>query len=97
MFISSSAWSTPPAVPLPLPDHELLVAKPGTVEEEFALLRSRNITHIVCRNSGGKASYAKIAAARLLGLPVIMLTRAPATESAVSIDQIEQQILTFIG
>lgn len=86
-----------PAAPLPLPDHELLVAKPGSVEEEFALLRSRNITHIVCRNSGGKASYAKIAAARLLGLPVILVTRAPEEANSASVDQIESQILTFIG
>ena len=87
----------PPAVPLLLPDHELLVAKPGPVEDEFALLRARNISHIICRNSGGKAAYAKIAAARLLGLPVIMISRSSVAENAASIDQIESQILTFIG
>jgi precorrin-6A/cobalt-precorrin-6A reductase len=87
----------PPPAPLALPDHELLLARPGSVEEEFALLRAKHITHIICRNSGGKASYAKIAAARLLGLPVIIVTRAPGQANAASIDQIEQHILTSIG
>ncbi len=86
-----------PSAPLPLPTHELLIAKPGQVEEEYALLRVRTITHIVCRNSGGKASYAKIAAARLLGLPVIIVTRGQGETNTASIDQIEQQILTSIG
>ena len=86
-----------PAAPLPLPNYELLIARPGPVEEEYALLRDRKITHILCRNSGGKASYAKIAAARLLGLPIIILARAPAAETTVSIDQIEQQILTLVA
>jgi precorrin-6A/cobalt-precorrin-6A reductase len=64
-----------PDTPLFPIDHELMTARPGTVEEEFRLLESKGITHIVCRNSGGKASYTKIAAARLLGLPVIMIGR----------------------
>jgi precorrin-6A/cobalt-precorrin-6A reductase len=87
----------PPFAPLRLPNHELLVARPGPVEEEYALLRDRKITHIVCRNSGGKASYAKIAAARLLGLPVIIVTRRHGDANSASIDQIEQQILASIG
>ena len=55
------------------------------------------ILYPVRQLSGGKVSYAKIAAARLLGLPVIILAPVPATESAVSIDQIERQILTLVG
>ncbi len=39
------------------------------------LLIAHSITHMVCRNSGGKAAYAKIEAARQLGLPVIMVGR----------------------
>ncbi len=87
----------PPPAPLALSDHELLLAKPGSVEEEFALLRSRHITHIICRNSGGKASYAKIAAARLLGLPVIMIARASIEPGTASLETIERQILNTIG
>ena len=87
----------PPQAPLALPDHELLHAKPGSLEEEYALLRAKNITHIVCRNSGGKASYAKIAAARLLKLPVIIIARATTQGATASLEAIEQQILNAIG
>ncbi len=87
----------PPPAPLTLPDYDLLLAKPGSVEEEFALLRDKHITHIICRNSGGKASYAKIAAARLLGLPVIMITRTSSETGTASLEAIEQQIITAIG
>lgn len=65
----------PPEAPLDLVDFELELSKPGTVEGEASLLIAKRITHIVCRNSGGKASYAKITAARDLGIPVIMLER----------------------
>lgn len=86
----------PPVAPLPLPDHELLLAKPGSVEAEYALLRNRKITHIICRNSGGMASYTKIAAARLLALPVIMIVRASAHSGSTTLDAIKQEILSSI-
>ncbi len=86
-----------PANLLSLSDHELLIAKPGPVEEEFALLSARKITHIVCRNSGGKASYTKIAAARLLALQVIIVKRHPDEADTQSTEQIEQQILAALG
>lgn len=66
----------PPADPLPLPRHELIRGRPGqTAEEEAALLTERQITHIVCRNSGGRGAYAKIEAARMLSVPVFMIDR----------------------
>ncbi|MEO1703472.1 MAG: cobalt-precorrin-6A reductase [Pseudomonadota bacterium] len=45
------------------------------VDEEARMLTSYAITHIVCRNSGGDGAYAKIKAARALGMPVIMVQR----------------------
>lgn len=66
----------PPQAPLALPDHELVIGKPGaTAEEEAVLLKRYAITHLVCRNSGGERSRAKIDAARMLALPVIILGR----------------------
>ncbi|TCD15008.1 cobalt-precorrin-6A reductase [Oricola cellulosilytica] len=66
----------PPNAPLPLPDHDLLIGKPGAASsEEAAMLERHAITHIVCRNSGGPGAYAKIEAARALGLPVIVIGR----------------------
>ena len=63
-----------PERPLPLPDHALLIGKPGkTAAEEGKLLTKHAITHIVCRNSGGEGAYAKIEAARQLHLPVVIV------------------------
>ena len=65
-----------PEQPLELPDHALVLGRPGdSAAMETMLLIAHSITHIVCRNSGGNAAYAKIEAARQLGLPVIMLSR----------------------
>ena len=65
-----------PEQPLELPDHALVLGRPGdTPAVEAMLLIAHSITHIVCRNSGGTAAYAKIEAARELGLPVIMVSR----------------------
>ncbi|MEP3438678.1 MAG: cobalt-precorrin-6A reductase [Hoeflea sp.] len=66
----------PPDLPLELPGHALILGRPGdTPAVETMLLIAHSITHIVCRNSGGKAAYAKIEAARELGLLVIMVGR----------------------
>lgn len=70
----------PPAVPLDLPDHTLVLGRPGdTAAVETMLLIAHAITHIVCRNSGGTAAYAKIEAARDLGLPVIIIQPGPSS------------------
>ncbi len=66
----------PPESPLAFASHEILTAKPSTDPgEEAALFRSHAITHIVCRNSGGHGAFAKIVAARGMGLPVVMVGR----------------------
>lgn len=65
-----------PDIPLPLPNHKLLIGKPNLDwQEEANMLQAEDISHIVCRNSGGKGAYAKIEAARKLKLPVIMVVR----------------------
>ncbi|MCY6381377.1 cobalt-precorrin-6A reductase [Hoeflea prorocentri] len=65
--------------PLDLPSFtsfDLIGGKPSTdPEEEARMLRDSSVSHIVCRNSGGTGAYAKILAARALGLPVIMVER----------------------
>ncbi|MZR31314.1 cobalt-precorrin-6A reductase [Sneathiella litorea] len=48
---------------------------PFSVEDEFSLLRERRVDLLVSKNSGGTATYAKIEAARRLGIPVIMIER----------------------
>ena len=65
-----------PQMQLTLPNHELVIGKPSkSWQDEMKLLKIHQITHIVCRNSGGTGAYAKIEAARKLGIPVIMVSR----------------------
>lgn len=66
----------PPQTPLALADYALVIGRPGdSAATETMLLIAHAITHIVCRNSGGKAAYAKIEAARQMRLPVIIVSR----------------------
>ncbi len=68
----------PPQAPLPLPDTRVIVARgPFDVESDTALMRDHAIDLVVSKNAGGTGAYAKIAAARALTLPVIMIDRPP--------------------
>jgi precorrin-6A/cobalt-precorrin-6A reductase len=60
------------------PDAELILQR-GPFEDraEIALMRDRAIDVLVAKNSGAGATYAKIAAARELRLPVIMIDQPP--------------------
>ncbi|PIL19315.1 hypothetical protein P775_14300, partial [Puniceibacterium antarcticum] len=48
---------------------------PFSVVEEIALLRRLRIDGLVLRNAGGPGGWPKLAAARQLGLPVMMVAR----------------------
>jgi len=62
--------------PLAAPDVEYLLARgPFAIEDEIALLRAHRIDVVVSKNSGGEATRGKIVAARLLGLPVLLIER----------------------
>ena len=66
----------PPATPPPFPNHEVLVSRgPFTTVADQTLMQAHRIDMVVSKNSGGTAAYAKIAAARTLGLPVLMIDR----------------------
>ncbi|MEG4594793.1 cobalt-precorrin-6A reductase [Microcoleus sp. F8_C2] len=68
----------PPALNSPIPNGKLLLARgPFSLEEERQLLLEYQIDTIVSKNSGGGATYAKIVAARELGIPVVMVQRPP--------------------
>jgi precorrin-6A/cobalt-precorrin-6A reductase len=72
----------PPTVPV-IPRGEILLAKgPFDLSAELELLQKYQIQAIVSKNSGGEATYAKILAARELGLPVVMIQRPPALPGA---------------
>ncbi len=67
-----------PREALPLKNYEVVLGR-GPFEEngERALFLLHGIQALVTKNSGGDATYAKIAVARELGLPVVMIQRPP--------------------
>ena len=68
----------PPVPDTPVPPGTLVLERgPFTLEDERQLLQTYAIEAIVSKNSGGDATYAKIIAARELGLPVVMMQRPP--------------------
>ena len=75
--------------PLAVPDATYIVARgPFAEEDERKLLTGHRIETIVAKNSGGDATYGKIAAARALGLTVVML-RQPALPDVPAVDTIQ--------
>lgn len=65
-----------PPEALPLPGAEVVVDRgPFTLAGDLALMRRVGTEIVVSKNAGGSGASAKIAAARVLGLPVIMIDR----------------------
>ncbi len=65
----------PPPETLP-PQAEVITARgPFAEPDERRLLAERRIEVLVTKNSGGEATRPKLAAARALGLPVVMVAR----------------------
>jgi precorrin-6A/cobalt-precorrin-6A reductase len=61
---------------LPLRDYRVITARgPFSLRDELRLLAEHHIGLIVAKNSGGEATFAKIEAARRMGLPVVMIER----------------------
>ena len=82
--------------PLALPDvHSILERGPFREADEAELLQRERIETVVCKNSGGDATYGKIAAARGLGIEVVMIARPalPDVPSAPDIDG----VLALVG
>ncbi|VVB45114.1 Precorrin-6A reductase [Beijerinckiaceae bacterium RH AL1] len=69
-----------------LPDARWIEARgPFDADAEEALMRAEGIEVLVTKNSGGTATAAKLAAARRLGLPVI-LVRRPTDEATLGVE-----------
>lgn len=72
-----------PQGPAPFAGLIRVAGRPGSVAEETAFLKAQGIEWLVARNSGGSAR-AKLEAAKVLGLPVLMIPR-PAPPSGVPV------------
>lgn len=75
--------------PLAVPHAEYIRARgPFSEDDERALLADRGIDVIVSKNSGGSATYGKIAAARALGIGVVVLRR-PTLPDVPSVETVD--------
>ncbi|MEX2649038.1 MAG: cobalt-precorrin-6A reductase [Alphaproteobacteria bacterium] len=67
-----------PDTVLTVNDYRVVVGRgPFAVEDEIELMQCERVTTLVAKASGGEAGYAKIAAARALGVTVVMVRRPP--------------------
>jgi precorrin-6A/cobalt-precorrin-6A reductase len=80
--------------PASLPAHvtAILARGPFTVDDELALLRDQRIDVLVARNSGGRATQAKLEAARRLAIPVIMIRR-PEQPAGAQVSTVDEALL----
>ena len=70
-----------------LPDCKLILARgPFSLAGELALMESERVEALVTKNSGGRATYAKIEAARRLGIDVVIVRRPAAAEGETLVD-----------
>jgi precorrin-6A/cobalt-precorrin-6A reductase len=70
---------------LPLPKATALYSRgPFSTQDDIALMLEHNIKLLVSKNAGGLGTYSKIAAARHLGIPVVMIDR-PAIPKRVEV------------
>ena len=78
--------------PLRLP-HAFYVTGRGPFPEadEITLMRMHAVDIVIAKNSGGDATYGKIAAARALGVPVIMLRR-PLLADVPSVETVAEAV-----
>jgi len=78
--------------PLAVPHASYVTGRgPFTEADDRGLLSTHAIDVVVAKNSGGTATYGKIAAARALGVPVIMLRR-PALPAAPTVETVDEAV-----
>jgi precorrin-6A/cobalt-precorrin-6A reductase len=76
--------------PVPVPHARYVTARgPFAEADDRALMSAHRIEVVVAKNSGGAATYGKIAAARALGIDVVMLRRppVPTAPSVATVDE----------
>ena len=82
----------PPQEPTP-PQMELLLDRgPYSLEAEMAVMRGHRVDTVITRNSGGQATAAKLAGARELGLPVVMVQRPVTPDGVLEVADVQSAV-----
>jgi precorrin-6A/cobalt-precorrin-6A reductase len=87
----------PPAPPLPERTVLVLARGPFTVDEELALMREHGVEAVVTKDSGGGMTAAKLTAARILGIPVVLVRRPPAPQGVPVVATVEEALAWLRG
>ena len=91
-IIISCAASSPSIRRSPCRTHPISPRRgPFSEADERALLVAHAIDVVVAKNSGGAATYGKIAAARALGVPVVLLRR-PSLPEVPAVGTVEEAV-----
>ncbi|TGD86259.1 cobalt-precorrin-6A reductase [Mycolicibacterium sp. CH28] len=97
-FTTSDAWFLIRVVTPPDPDvlprrHEVLLSRgPYGYADECTLLQDNRIDVLVTKNSGGALTEAKLAAARNLGVAVVMIDRPALPAGVQTVSTVEQAL-----
>lgn len=82
--------------PLPLPCVSYVTDRgPFSTADDGALMSAHDIDAVLAKNSGGVASYGKIAAARARGIDVIMLRR-PVPPDVPAVETVDE-VIAWLG
>ncbi|WP_431240138.1 cobalt-precorrin-6A reductase [Mycolicibacterium aichiense] len=97
-FAGSDGWFlirvvTPPDAEVLPRNHQVVLSRgPYGYDDECALLRDNRIDVLVTKNSGGALTEAKLAAARDLGVTVVMIDRPPLPADVTAVATVDDAV-----
>jgi precorrin-6A/cobalt-precorrin-6A reductase len=81
-----------PPEPVPTWCELILDRGPYGVDGELELMRQHHIDVLVTKDSGGPQTSAKLAAARKLGVPVVVISRPPLPAGVEAVDSVDRVV-----
>ncbi|WP_329002169.1 cobalt-precorrin-6A reductase [Kribbella sp. NBC_00709] len=81
-----------PPEPRPAWCELILACGPFALSDELAVMRDHTIDVLVTKDSGGPQTSAKLAAARELGLPVLIIRRPPLPAGPETVESVDEAV-----